>query len=282
MSEERIHRAVSNDGTRLAGHIHGEGPPLVLVHGGLGSGGGWGRLLPYLTDRFTCYPMSTRGRGLSGETTDYSAERHVEDVASYVESIGEPVGLIGFSSGGALALAAAARSDAVAALAAHEPAFLPLAQEDLVSRLRSLGPRMAEAVEGGRSIDAAGIFIEFIANEEEFALLSHPDFLEAWKQWGRAVPHFLRQLQQMTQSVAPDLTSDPRVLEEISVPVLLVHGSRSQQSEWFDECLRHVAEHVPQTRIRELEGAGHLAPYLESEAFAAELVSFFQPEMTAA
>jgi pimeloyl-ACP methyl ester carboxylesterase len=34
---DRVQRAVSADGTEIAGHVFGQGPPLVLVHGGLGS-----------------------------------------------------------------------------------------------------------------------------------------------------------------------------------------------------------------------------------------------------
>ena len=72
-SEDQIHVAVSNDGTKIAGRVRGNGPPLVLVHGGLGSGEfSWLFLLPFLVEHFTCYLMSTRGRGLSGDGADHS------------------------------------------------------------------------------------------------------------------------------------------------------------------------------------------------------------------
>ena len=38
MNEKRIHRTVSADGTRIAGRVVGEGPAMVLVHGGIGHG----------------------------------------------------------------------------------------------------------------------------------------------------------------------------------------------------------------------------------------------------
>lgn len=54
MDAERIHRAVSDDGTTIAGHVRGQGPPLVLVHGVLADSDlDWGPSLPFLTDRFT-------------------------------------------------------------------------------------------------------------------------------------------------------------------------------------------------------------------------------------
>ena len=68
MTDERIHRAVSADGTQIAGRVWGRGPAVVLVHGGIGDGDvAWEAPLPYLTDQFTCYLPSTRGRGLSSD-----------------------------------------------------------------------------------------------------------------------------------------------------------------------------------------------------------------------
>lgn len=113
MGEEPVvHRAISADGTEIAGRLHGQGSPLVLVHGGLGDGeGSWEPLLPYLTDRFTCYTMSTRCRRLSGQSSDLSPQRLIEDVTAFAESIGEPVGLVGLST--TWTLGAAAHTDAV-------------------------------------------------------------------------------------------------------------------------------------------------------------------------
>ena len=68
MADERIHRAVSPDGTELAGRVQGQGPPLVLIHAGLGDGGAaWLFMLADLVEHFTCYLMNTRGRHLSAK-----------------------------------------------------------------------------------------------------------------------------------------------------------------------------------------------------------------------
>lgn len=61
-----IHRAVSADGTEISGRVHGQGPPLVLVHGALHDGDiAWSALVSHLTERFTCFLPSLRSRGLS-------------------------------------------------------------------------------------------------------------------------------------------------------------------------------------------------------------------------
>jgi pimeloyl-ACP methyl ester carboxylesterase len=122
MTEERIHRAVSVDGTEIAGRVRGEGPPLVLVHGGIGDGEiAWEALWPHLADRYTCYLPSTRGRGLSADSPDHSPPRLEEDVTAFVDSIGEPAGVVCWSGSGTWVLGAAARSACVAAVAAYEP-----------------------------------------------------------------------------------------------------------------------------------------------------------------
>ena len=95
----------------------------------------WAPLLAHLTDRFTCYLPSTRGRGLSAEQPDLSPERRVEDITAFVDSIGEPVVLIGHSRGGVLALGEAARSSAVTAAVAYEPPAPEALGEEEAQRL---------------------------------------------------------------------------------------------------------------------------------------------------
>ena len=108
MTESRIHRAASADGTEIVGRVIGHGPPLVLVHGAIGDGEfAWTELLPHLTDQFTCYLPSTRGRGRSDDHPDHSLPRLSEDITAFVATIAEPVCMMGWSGGGPLALGAA-------------------------------------------------------------------------------------------------------------------------------------------------------------------------------
>jgi pimeloyl-ACP methyl ester carboxylesterase len=133
MIADRIHNALSPDGTKIAGHVHGDGFPLVLVHGGLHDGdSSWSALLPDLTSRFTCYLMSTRGRGLSSapSTPYYSLEHLVEDVISFTESVGERVGLVAYSAGGMFALGAAAHLNDLTGTAVYEPAVVQATEKD--------------------------------------------------------------------------------------------------------------------------------------------------------
>jgi pimeloyl-ACP methyl ester carboxylesterase len=71
-------------------------------------------MLRHLTDRFTCYLPSIRGVGLSGDNPDHSPPGLEDDVNSFVDSIGEPACLVGFSTSGPLVLGTAIHSGAVA------------------------------------------------------------------------------------------------------------------------------------------------------------------------
>jgi pimeloyl-ACP methyl ester carboxylesterase len=108
-SSRWIHRASSRasrpgrlvSGVTIVGTVHGQGPPLVFLPGGIGEGDlDWQALLPHLTGTFTCCLPSLRGRGLSGDSSDLRLHRLVEDLVDYVDSIGQSSGLVGWSADG--------------------------------------------------------------------------------------------------------------------------------------------------------------------------------------
>lgn len=147
MSENRIHRARSADGTEIAGRVFGDGPPLVLVQPpGVDPDIAFEALLPHLAERFTCYLPSIRGRGPSGDNPDHSPPRLQEDINAFVDSIAEPVCLTGWSDGASLALGAGAHSDAVVAVAPFEPSVWPLMGEEDLSRQVAMLEKVGAAV----------------------------------------------------------------------------------------------------------------------------------------
>src|SRR5512143_4096673 len=97
----------------------GQEHPLVLVHGLMGRGSTWRRQLPWLTELGRVYTYDApwhRGRDVT-DAHPVSTERFVEDLVVAVESVGEPVTLIGHSMGGLHAWClAAVRPELVTAL----------------------------------------------------------------------------------------------------------------------------------------------------------------------
>lgn len=273
MNDTRIHRTVSADGTEIAGRVVGEGPALVLVHGGIGDGEvAWDALTPHLTDRFTCYLPSTRGRGLSGDDPDHSPARLEDDVTAFVDSIGEPVHLVGWSGSGAWVLGTAARSEAVAAAAVYEPTVIPLMGESDLARTRGTMERVGSAAAEGRLEDAVRVFMTWICSDQEIAALERTDFVG---RWASRVPAMLRFIQ-ADAAYAGVRSTDPAELARVAAPLLVLRGRETRLGTFFTDTTRYVTQHVTGTQAWELPGVGHFAPVLAPQSLAEELVTFFE------
>lgn len=272
MSNQRTHHITTTDGVTIGGTVHGQGQPLVFVHGIMGDGDlDWQGLLPHLTDRFTCYLPSYRGRGLSGDHPDLSPGRIVDDIVAYVASIGQPTALAGFSLGGGFALGAAARSDALAAVAVYEPALPPeVWAEQQRAGFGDTVARMAELAAAGELTATSLAWAEFVFHDKEVVALDSAGYLRAT---GRYMPVVLNGIRQAMQSEAPT-SADPEVLGRISVPALVLYGSDTTNP-LFAASVRHVDNHVPDATVREMAGAGHAAPLTHPEALAEALTDFF-------
>jgi pimeloyl-ACP methyl ester carboxylesterase len=267
MDGDRIHHATAPDGTTITARLHGHGPPVVLVHGGAGDGEvAWRYLVPHLTETLTCVCMSTRGRGLSDDHADHSIGALVGDVVAVAESLGEPVAALGHSS--SLALAAAAETEAIAAVAVHEPAVPALLGDD--------DPRPQQAIERviglageGRHAHAVRAFFEEsgLFLDDEVALLAAT---ESYALMAPNVPAWAQEMAEYGGAV------EPTVLSRVTVPALLSRGSRTP--DWFRVSVDHVAERLADVRVREIAGAGHMGPLVAPEPLATELVRFVTTE----
>ncbi len=271
MTEDRIHRAASADGTEIAGRVQGQGPPLVLAHPNVLDGDiAWAALVPHLADRFTCYLPSLRGRGLSSDHPDHSPRRLQEDIIAFVDSIGEPVCLVGWSDSGAM-FGAAIHSDAVAAVAAFEPSVYPLLREDDLAAFGATIEQWTTEAADGRLGDAALTFHRFVCTEVEFAALE-ADYLE----WFQAnVPVLMEELRQEASYEGPDPT-DPEMLARITAPVLVLRSLEGALGTFFADSAEHIAKHVTDAHVRELPDIGHFAPVVAPEPLAKELIAFFE------
>ena len=273
MGSQRIHHVTTTDGVLIGGTVHGQGPPLVFLHGSQGDGDiDWRALVPHLTHRFTCHLPSRRGRGFSDDHPDHSPERVVNDIIAYVDSIEAPIRLVGWSAGATLALAAAAAlSDAVTAAAVFEPPLGAVMDEHQRTARGGTVARMGELAAQGSLTDAARTWANFVFHDEEIAALESAGYLEAA---GRYIPVLLNDIQQSMQSDGPD-PADPEILGRISAPMLVLHGPDTKS--FFTAAARHVADHVPDARIQQIPHVGHAAPLTHPEALAEALTEFLPP-----
>lgn len=155
-----MEKIISKDGTTIAYLKQGDGPPLVLVHGAGVVANNWVTVLPGLTKHFTVYAMERRGRGESGDNQPYAIEREVEDIAALVDSIGQPVGLLGHSFGANLALEAGLLTNNVHKLLLYEP---PLNIPDFQIVPGGLIDPVSNLINDGKKEQALTHFYELIA-----------------------------------------------------------------------------------------------------------------------
>ncbi|MET9828379.1 alpha/beta hydrolase [Streptomyces sp. NPDC006385] len=254
-------KTISRDGTSLAYEISGEGPAVILVSGAMSTGGTVAPLAVPLSERFRVVAYDRRGRGESGDTAPYAVEREVEDLAALIEAVGGEAALCGISSGGALALEAAASGLAVRQVAVYEVPFA--VYEGGAEERAQYTERLTEALAQGRRGDAVELFLRLTGLAEQMI------------QGARQSPMWPGM-----ETIAPSLAHDDAVmgdglvpverLASITVPVLAIAGDASPA--WMGEAARAIAEAVPEGTYRSLEGQTHM---VEPDVLGPVLLEFF-------
>jgi pimeloyl-ACP methyl ester carboxylesterase len=139
---------VSADGTRIGYRRVGQGPGVILLHGGVNASQHMMRLGRALADAFTVYLPDRRGRGMSGAFGPvYGIQREDEDLAALVEhTAAERV--FGPANGGLFALHGAIGLRQVRRVAAYEPLLLWRGADD--AAVRRTFTTMQQMIRGGR------------------------------------------------------------------------------------------------------------------------------------
>lgn len=245
---EVMSHVISQDGTAIAYERSGTGPALILVDGALCSRsfGPSASLAPLLAPHFTVYRYDRRGRGQSGDKLPYAREREIEDIAALIREAGEPALLLGLSSGGALALEAAASGIDVRKVAAYEPPY--------VGRNGSPGAdherRLQELVAAGNRSGAVTYFMRSMVQVPAPFVLMMRLMPWMWRQL-KAVAHTLP----YDAAVMSEFTVPRARLGSIRVPVLAMHGSKTDAR--LKLAAQEVAEAVPGATHRVLAGQTH-------------------------
>lgn len=99
----------------------GAGAPVVLVHGTTGNYAGWAFVAPLLASDFRVITYDRCGRGQSGDRATYSIGDDAVDLLAIIDSLGEPVHLVGHSYGARVAMLAAQEHANLASLVLYEP-----------------------------------------------------------------------------------------------------------------------------------------------------------------
>ncbi|TVP62574.1 MAG: alpha/beta hydrolase [Nitriliruptor sp.] len=263
-----LSHTTSPDGTRIGYFTTGEGPPLVLVHGGLGDHTRWSELLPELEPHRTVHAMDRRGRGASGDGPEYAAQREFEDVAAVVDAVAEDAGagvdVYGVSNGATFALGAATLTSNVRRLALYEPGIADA--DELVPP--ELEARMDALLASGDNEGLVETFFRAalgLGDDDIATIRAQP----SWPARVAVAPTLPRELRH-----TPEQLFDPAQAAEVAVPTLLLQGSESP--EILHEDVQRVAQVVPDSRIVILEGQAHSADFLAPQLVAEQLLAFLR------
>jgi pimeloyl-ACP methyl ester carboxylesterase len=105
--------AVSADGTDVRAFDEGHGPVILIIHPGLDDGRSWQKVARRLAGRFRVVRIVRRHYRVDIPAAScYSMAKEVEDVLALAELLGEPIVIVGHSSGAVVALEALAAAPA--------------------------------------------------------------------------------------------------------------------------------------------------------------------------
>ena len=257
--------ATSADGTPIAYEAEGTGMPVVLVDGALSDRavGPARDIARVLSPDFSVYLYDRRGRGESGDTPPYAVEREIEDLAAVMDAAGGEANVLGLSSGGGLALAAAASGVPMRALAAYEPPYVGL-REARGRRVDYLS-RINELLAAG---DRGGAVSFFMVN-----VLGRPIFMPMFL---RLMPRLWGKFKDLAHTLPYDATvmNDFDVpvsqLADIHVPTLVMGGENSPRP--MLAAVAAVADAVPDARRVVLADQTH---EVSEQALAPVVIDFF-------
>ena len=255
-------QVVSEDGTPIAVWRSGAGPPLVLIHGAAADHNRWAPVLPALEERFTVFAVDRRGRGRSGDATDYALEREYEDVVAVVGSAGDGVNVLGHSYGGMCAVEAALLTGGIRTLVLYEPPMGYLkSPAHVVDRLHEL-------LEEGRRDELLGYFMREVAGlpQDQVELLRS---LPAWEARLDAADTIPRE-----ERASREYVFDAARFGNVEVPTLYLQGGDS--SEPFKAAGKALRDALPNCRVVTMPGQRHAAMDTATDLFTAEVLSFLE------
>jgi pimeloyl-ACP methyl ester carboxylesterase len=259
-----MRKVISKDGTPIAFEQSGNGPVVILIDGAMcyRSFGPMGTLSKLLAPHFTVVVYDRRGRGESGDTLPYDVEREVEDIEALINEAGGTAFLFGTSSGGSLALEAAAKiGKKIKKLAIYEAPY------DSASAARQVykeyRKQLADLLAAGRRGDAVVLFMKSVGT---------PDQMIEGMRHSPAWPTF--------EHIAPTLAYDDAILGEdrsvptkraatINTPTLVMNGTAIP---FMLDTAKALAKTIPHAQQRTLEGQSH---DVNLQVLAPVLVEFF-------
>jgi pimeloyl-ACP methyl ester carboxylesterase len=225
------------DDIQIYYEIHGDGTPLMLLHGGLGHAGYWDKQIPALSERYKVIAIDSRGHGrstYSEEPINYSLM--ASDVVGVMDALGiAKAHVLGWSDGANTGL-------------------------DMAIHHRN---RLIKVIAFGGNTAPSGVRADFaehptVTRYMESASADYQRLSPEPEQWDA----FLANMQNMWAS-EPRFT--PEQLGSITVPVLILTGVDEEVI--HTDHTKEMAEIIPTATLTLISGTGHFANWERPEEF---------------
>jgi 3-oxoadipate enol-lactonase len=260
---------VEADGGRIYFEVEGDGHPLLLIHGGLGSLRMWDEQVPFFAERYRVIRYDTRGLGRT-ETDDVEFTNR-GDAAAVLDHVGaSSAHVVGQSRGGVIAL------------------DLTLDRPDRVDALVSVAggiggyePELPDGVEPPPWDEMERLWEA--KDWDALAELETQVWVDGWGQPQDRVEAGIRRRVQdwILANYGADIAEGkPQPLEppaaerlaEVRVPTLVMIGVADEPGGVIAE--RHLAASVPGAQVVEFPGVAHMIQLEEPERFAQLVLDF--------
>jgi len=253
------------DGTEIAYERHGDGQPLIFLHGGMAPRQYWSPVLPQFEEYGAVIPQRPGFGTCLDDLEETSPGEVLSREAQYVRTLvdavdGKPI-LFGHSYG-ALTAVESATDAAVEAVLAYEPAVLP----DEFRTEADLADRMAALIEDGERREAVKRYVEQVLHPGGIDDLDA--WLAEWPVWPDCVA-LAEEVVRMNRAV--ERYELPETLD-VAAPVLVMAGTSGPK--FLRESTRDVHEALPYSRLVEFDGVSHSGPGEAPERIAAEVAAF--------
>jgi pimeloyl-ACP methyl ester carboxylesterase len=235
---------VEHDGARIWYAMYGSGPPVILLHGGLGHSGNWGYQVPALVrSGYRAVLIDSRGHGRSTrDARPYTYELMASDVAAVMNALHlEKAGMVGWSDGACTALILASNA----------------------------ATRVAGVFFFACNMDSSG------TKEIEFTPVLKRCMSRHMKDYARlsATPDQFDEFSEavgLMQRTQPNYSAND--LAQISIPVAIVH---SEHDEFIKrEHAQYLARSIPNAEFIYFPGVSHFAPLQRPEQFNTAMLAF--------
>ncbi len=255
------------DGRTIAYREAGDGPPLMLLHGGLVDSRSWRRQIESLSSSFRVVAWDAPGCGQSSDfTTDVDLGDYADAVAGLVHALSlDRVHLLGHSFGGGLALAVYDRHptivDSLILVSAYAGWAGSLPADEVDARRRRAQENARRPTQEWVDSFLDTLFDDtvprsLIEETREIMLDTRP----------------VGMLAMLNAFADADLRD---VLPRVTVPTLLIYGDSDRRSS--ETVAESLAAAIPASRLVFVPGVGHDVHVEAPEQFEREVRAFLEP-----